>query len=159
MPIAYFPIGYLSPLPRMDSNYASNFEKVWPKPQGAYSPRISSILASHSVWQTFLYAENKIENVEEERERLISRLWTERIVYIGIIIAAVTLVITTMWRYHSHAELLAKAVVRLMKRAIFEEFIKTGQLSAEDQEFCDRIDWSSVAAKAISERLEDIEEL
>jgi len=46
-----------------------------------------------------------------------------------------------------------------MKRAIFEEFIKTGQLSAEDQEFCDRIDWSSVAAKAISERLEDIEEL
>jgi len=42
------------------------------------------------------------------------------------------------------AELLAKAVVRLMKRAIFEEFIKTGELSAEDQEFCDRIDWYPV---------------
>jgi hypothetical protein len=42
------------------------------------------------------------------------------------------------------AELLAKAVVRLMKRDIFEEFIKTGQLSAEDQEFCDMIDWYPV---------------
>ena len=42
------------------------------------------------------------------------------------------------------AELLAKAVVRLMKRDIFEEFIKTGELSAEDQEFCDRIDWYPV---------------
>jgi len=42
------------------------------------------------------------------------------------------------------SELLAKAVVRLMKRDIFEEFIKTGELSAEDQEFCDRIDWYPV---------------
>jgi len=42
------------------------------------------------------------------------------------------------------AELLAKAVVRLMKRDIFEVFIKTGELSAEDQEFCDRIDWHPV---------------
>ena len=42
------------------------------------------------------------------------------------------------------AELLAKAVVRLMKRDIFEEFIKTGELSAEDQEFCDGIDWYPV---------------
>jgi len=33
---------------------------------------------------------------EEEREKLISRLWTERIVYIGIIIAAVTLIVTMM---------------------------------------------------------------
>ena len=39
-----------------------------------------------------------------------------------------------------NVELLAKAVVRLMKHDIFEEFIKTGELSAEDQEFCDRID-------------------
>jgi hypothetical protein len=42
------------------------------------------------------------------------------------------------------AELLAKAVVRLMKRDIFDVFIKTGELSAEDQEFCDRIDWYPV---------------
>ena len=42
------------------------------------------------------------------------------------------------------AELLAKAVVRLMKRAIFEEFIETGELSAGDQEFCDKIDWYPV---------------
>ena len=42
------------------------------------------------------------------------------------------------------AELLAKAVVRLMKRDIFEQFIETGELSAEDQEFCDRIDWYPV---------------
>jgi len=42
------------------------------------------------------------------------------------------------------SELLAKAVVRLMKRDIFEVFIKTGELSAEDQEFCDMIDWYPV---------------
>ena len=42
------------------------------------------------------------------------------------------------------SELMAKAVVRLMKRTIFEEFVETGQLSAEDQEFCDRIDWYPV---------------
>ena len=28
-----------------------------------------------------------------------------------------------------------------LKRDIFERFIKTGTLSKEDQEFCDRIDW------------------
>jgi len=42
------------------------------------------------------------------------------------------------------SELLAKAVVRLMKRDIFEEFIKTGTLSDDDQEFCDKIDWHPV---------------
>jgi hypothetical protein len=42
------------------------------------------------------------------------------------------------------SELLAKSVVRLMKRDIFEQFIKSGELSAEDQEFCDSIDWYPV---------------
>ena len=28
-----------------------------------------------------------------------------------------------------------------LKKDIFERFIKTGKLSAKDQEFCDRIDW------------------
>jgi len=32
----------------------------------------------------------------------------------------------------------------LRKRKIFEGFIKTGELSAKDQEFCDRIDWYPV---------------
>lgn len=32
----------------------------------------------------------------------------------------------------------------LNKKRIFEEFIKTGTLSAEDQEFCDKIDWYPV---------------
>ena len=33
---------------------------------------------------------------EEERDKLKDRLWTERIVYITIIIAAVTLIVTMM---------------------------------------------------------------
>ena len=39
------------------------------------------------------------------------------------------------------SEFLAKAVVKLMKQSIFERFIKTGELSEEDQEFCDSINW------------------
>ncbi|MBA5942522.1 MAG: hypothetical protein H0M93_04270 [Methanophagales archaeon] len=31
-----------------------------------------------------------------------------------------------------------------MKCDIFEEFIETGELSADDQEFCDKIDWYPV---------------
>jgi len=42
------------------------------------------------------------------------------------------------------SELLAKAVVRLIKRGIFERFTKTGTLSEKDQEFCDSIDWYPV---------------
>jgi hypothetical protein len=30
---------------------------------------------------------------------------------------------------------------KLNKRRIFEEFLRSGELSAEDQEFCDRIAW------------------
>ena len=33
---------------------------------------------------------------------------------------------------------------KLNKKRIFEEFIKTGTLSKEDQEFCDEIDWYPV---------------
>jgi len=32
----------------------------------------------------------------------------------------------------------------LIKRGIFEQFIKTGTLSDEDQKFCDSIDWYPV---------------
>ena len=38
-------------------------------------------------------------------------------------------------------ELLSKIVVKLMKKDIFERFIKTGELPEEDQEFCESIDW------------------
>lgn len=31
-----------------------------------------------------------------------------------------------------------------IKKEIFEKFIKTGTLSADDQEFCDEIDWYPV---------------
>ncbi len=33
---------------------------------------------------------------------------------------------------------------KVMKREIFDRFIKTGTLSKADQEFCDRIDWHPV---------------
>ncbi len=33
---------------------------------------------------------------------------------------------------------------KLNKKRIFEEFIKTGNLSDKDQEFCDSIDWYPV---------------
>jgi len=33
---------------------------------------------------------------------------------------------------------------KVMKREIFEEFIKTGTLSEENQAFCDKIDWHPV---------------
>ena len=39
------------------------------------------------------------------------------------------------------SEFLIKAVVKLMKQDIFKRFIKTGELSDEDQEFCDKLDW------------------
>ncbi len=45
----------------------------------------------------------------------------------------------------------------LNKRRIFEEFIRTGELSAEDQEFCDRIDWYPIDELKLKE--EFIEEL
>ena len=32
----------------------------------------------------------------------------------------------------------------MLKRDIFERFLKTGTLSADDQEFCDEIDWYPV---------------
>lgn len=32
----------------------------------------------------------------------------------------------------------------ILKKDIFEEFIKTGTLSDDDQEFCDKIDWHPV---------------
>ncbi len=42
------------------------------------------------------------------------------------------------------SELLAKAVVRLMKRDIFVRYKQTGEITDEDWEFCERIDWHPV---------------
>ena len=42
------------------------------------------------------------------------------------------------------SELLAKAVIKLIKQDIFERFEKTGTLSEDDQELCDKIDWYPV---------------
>ncbi len=45
----------------------------------------------------------------------------------------------------------------LNKKRIFEEFIKTGTLSDENQEFCDKIDWYPVDELELKE--EFVEEL
>ena len=42
------------------------------------------------------------------------------------------------------SELLVNAVVGLMKQNIFNEFIKTRELSDVNQEFCEKIDWHPV---------------
>ena len=42
------------------------------------------------------------------------------------------------------SELLAKAVVRLMKRDIFVRYKQTGEITDEDWEFCEKIDWHPV---------------
>ena len=42
------------------------------------------------------------------------------------------------------SELLNKVVIKLMKQSIFERFIESRTLSADDQEFCDKIDWHPV---------------
>ena len=42
------------------------------------------------------------------------------------------------------SKFLANAVVRLMKRDILEKFMKSDEISKEDQEFCDRIDWDPI---------------
>ncbi len=41
---------------------------------------------------------------------------------------------------------------KLNKKRIFEEFIKTGMLSKEDQEFCDEIDWYPVDELPLKEK-------
>ncbi|MBS3077026.1 hypothetical protein J4233_02020 [Candidatus Pacearchaeota archaeon] len=40
-----------------------------------------------------------------------------------------------------NSELIANAVVRLMKRDILERFMRNGEFTADDQEFCDKINW------------------
>lgn len=45
----------------------------------------------------------------------------------------------------------------MLKRCIFDRFIKTGTLSDEDQEFCDSIDWYPVDWLTL--RKEYVEEL
>lgn len=42
------------------------------------------------------------------------------------------------------SELLVRAVIKLIKQDIFERFERTGTLSVDDQELCDKIDWYPV---------------
>ena len=42
------------------------------------------------------------------------------------------------------SELLAKAVINLIKRDISERFKQTGEVTDEDWEFCEQIDWHPV---------------
>lgn len=59
------------------------------------------------------------------------------------------------------SEFLANAVVRLMKRDISERYKKTGEVTDEDWEFCERIDWHPVDELPLKEsfvkRLEEAE--
>ena len=41
-------------------------------------------------------------------------------------------------------EFLAKAVIKLMKRDIFVRYKQTGEITDEDWEFCEKIDWHPV---------------
>jgi hypothetical protein len=42
------------------------------------------------------------------------------------------------------SEFLVKAVIKLMKRDIFVRYKQTGEITDEDWEFCERIDWHPV---------------
>lgn len=42
------------------------------------------------------------------------------------------------------SELLVNAVVKLMKKDIFERYKQTGKVTDEDWEFCEQIDWHPV---------------
>ena len=42
------------------------------------------------------------------------------------------------------SEFIAKAVIKLMKRDIFDRYKQRGELTDEDWEFCDKIDWHPV---------------
>jgi len=59
------------------------------------------------------------------------------------------------------SEFLAKAVVKLMKQDILARFLKVKQLSEEDQEFCDKIDWFPIDEMELKEeyvsKLKEIE--
>ena len=46
---------------------------------------------------------------------------------------------------------LANAIVRLMKRDIFERFTKTGEFTEEDREFCDKISWFPIDELEVKE--------
>lgn len=56
-----------------------------------------------------------------------------------------------------NSELLAKSVVKLMKKDIFERFMKTREITDEDWEFCEQIDWHPV--DELPPRPEHVEEL
>jgi len=43
-----------------------------------------------------------------------------------------------------NSELLTKAVIKLMKKDIFERYMQTGEVTDEDWEFCEQIDWHPV---------------
>lgn len=56
-----------------------------------------------------------------------------------------------------NSDILAKAIVRLMKRDISERYKQTRELSDEDWEFCEQIDWHPV--DELPPKEEHIEEL
>ena len=43
-----------------------------------------------------------------------------------------------------NSELLAKAVIKLMKNDILQRYKQTGEVTDEDWEFCEQIDWHPV---------------
>lgn len=47
--------------------------------------------------------------------------------------------------------------IEVLKKRIFDEFMKTGKLSESDQEFCDSIDWYPVDELPLKEEI--VEEL
>ena len=47
----------------------------------------------------------------------------------------------------------------VLKKELFERYIKTGKLSKEDQEFCDKIDWHPVDELPLKESfIRDLEQ-
>lgn len=55
------------------------------------------------------------------------------------------------------SEFVVNAVVRLMKRDILERYRQTGEITDEDWNFCDRIDWHPADESPLKEEfVEDI---
>ena len=49
------------------------------------------------------------------------------------------------------SEFLVKTVIKLMKRDIFVRYKQTGEITDEDWEFCERIDWHPVDVLPLKE--------
>ncbi len=55
------------------------------------------------------------------------------------------------------SEFISKAVIRLLKQDIFNRYKQTGEITDEDWEFCDKIDWHPV--DELPPKKEHVEEL